>query len=201
MKKLQLLIVCITVIVFQSCSSPEVLTEYTPFQQKSVKIISLGDSYTIGESVCTSCRFPEQLRDSLIKKTKNNSIYHAYSLKIIAQTGWTTSNLLSAITNENPDFNNDLVTLLIGVNNQYQNKPFSLYESEFPTLVNKAIQLAKGDKSKVIIISIPDYTYTPFGNGNTTISTLLDAYNNYAANYALQNNISFVIITDITRWV
>lgn len=107
--------------------------------------------------------------------------------------------MISAIANDNPTTDYDLVTLLIGVNNQYQNRPFSLYASEFPILVNKAIQLAKGDKSKVIIVSIPDYAYTPFGNGNTTISTQIDTYNTFAENYAFQNTISFVNITDITR--
>jgi lysophospholipase L1-like esterase len=90
-----------------------------------------------------------------------------------------------------------LVTLLIGVNNQYQNKPFSLYELEFPELVNIAIDKAKGIKANVIVVSIPDYAYTPFGNGNTTISAQIDTYNAFAENYCIQNNITFVNITDI----
>lgn len=181
---------------FVSCSSEEMIIQPTKSTQRMIKILSLGDSYTIGESVCNKCRFPEQLKDSLIKETPTN---YNFSLKIIAQTGWTTTHLISAIANDNVTSEYDLVTLLIGVNNQYQNKPFSLYENEFPTLVNKAIQLAKEDKSRVIIISIPDYAYTPFGNGNTNISTQIDAYNTFAENYAIQNNITFINITDITR--
>ena len=118
---------------------------------------------------------------------------------IIAQTGWTTTNLKNAIASQNPANNYDLVTLLIGVNNQYQNKPFSLYEQEFPELVNIAIQKAKGNKDNVIVVSIPDYAYTPFGNGNATISSQIDTYNAFAENYCIQNNITFVNITDITR--
>lgn len=118
---------------------------------------------------------------------------------IIAQTGWTTTNLKNAIAAQNPANNYDLVTLLIGVNNQYQNKPFSLYEQEFPELVNIAIEKAKGNKNNVIVVSIPDYAYTPFGNGNTTISAQIDIYNAFAENYCIQNNITFVNITDITR--
>jgi lysophospholipase L1-like esterase len=91
------------------------------------------------------------------------------------------------------------VTLLIGVNNQYQNKPFSLYEQEFPALVQKAIQLAKGDKSNVIVVSIPDYAYTPFGQGAANITTQLNVYNTFAQNYCTQNQIEFVYITDITQ--
>ena len=118
---------------------------------------------------------------------------------IIAQTGWTTTNLKNAIATQNPDNNYDLVTLLIGVNNQYQSKPFSLYEQEFPELVTIAIEKAKGNRNNVIVVSIPDYAYTPFGNGNTTISTQIDIYNAFAENYCNENNITFVNITDITR--
>jgi lysophospholipase L1-like esterase len=99
-----------------------------------------------------------------------------------------------------PDY--DLVTLLIGVNNQYQHKSFSLFEKEFPELVNKSITLAKGDKANLIVVSIPDYAYTPFGQGSgspSTISTEIDNYNTFAKNYCESRNIRFINITDITR--
>lgn len=165
----------------------------------SLKYLALGDSYTIGQSVCTTCRFPEQLKASL------NAMYsRTISLKIIATTGWTTNNLLSAIESQNPESDYDLVTLLIGVNNQYQHKNFMLYEKEFPELVNKAIMLAKGDKKNVVVISIPDYAYTPFGksmsgNQSSTISAEINQYNTFAENYCNNNQIAFVSITEITR--
>ena len=164
-------------------------------QTTNYKLLSLGDSYTIGESVCETCRFPEQLKDSLINNTENT----AFDLKVVATTGWTTTNLLNGISNENLPNNYDLVTLLIGVNNQYQGKDFSIYETEFPELVDIAITKAKGDKNRVIVVSIPDYAYTSFGNGNTTISSEIDAYNAFAENYCNANNITFINITDITR--
>lgn len=123
-------------------------------------------------------------------------------MKIIAQTGWTTTNLISAINSQNPSPNYDLVTLLIGVNNQYQNLPFQIYQYEFPQLVSKAIVLAKGDSSNVIVVSIPDYAFTPYGKqfGNQAkISSDLDNYNAFAENYCKTNNIEFITITDITR--
>jgi lysophospholipase L1-like esterase len=163
---------------------------------KNFQLLSLGDSYTIGESVCETCRFPEQLKDSLITHYGSN---YNFNLKIIARTGWTTSNLINGIASETLQNNFDLVTLLIGVNNQYQRKPFSEYQTEFPQLVNTSINLAKGDKTNVIVISIPDYAYTPYGNGNETISKEIDTYNAFAKNYCDQNNITFVNITDITR--
>ena len=165
-------------------------------QPKYYKYLALGDSYTIGESVCQTCRFPIQLQDSIKKYTNTNDTFQT---QIIAQTGWTTTNLKTAIATQNPTNDFDLVTLLIGVNNQYQNKPFSVYEQEFPELVSIAIQKAKGDKNNVIVVSIPDYAYTPLGNGNASISSQLDNYNAFAQNYCLVNNITFINITDITR--
>jgi lysophospholipase L1-like esterase len=167
-------------------------------EPRHIKLISLGDSYTIGQSVCEDCRFPAQLRDSLQTYfSENDSI----SLEIIAQTGWTTSNLKSAITAAEPSSDFDLVTLLIGVNNQYQNKPFSLYQTEFIELTNTAITLANGDASKLIVVSIPDYAYTPFGqNYNPSyISEQLLQYNDYAETYCNENNLNYVYITDITQ--
>ena len=165
---------------------------------QNFKILALGDSYTIGASVCEACRFPNQLTDSLADLKPDAD----FSLKIIAQTGWTTTALINAIANENLTDDYDLVTLLIGVNNQYQNRPFSLYETEFPELVSAAIASAKGDSSKLIVVSIPDYAFTPFGQNSSnleTISEALDQYNAFAESYCNQENITFVYITDITR--
>lgn len=178
-----------------SCSSENMMPDDEP-TPKNYKYLALGDSYTIGQSVCETCRFPVQLKDSIGKYLNAND---TFQLKIIAQTGWTTTNLKTAISNENPQNDYDLVTLLIGVNNQYQNSSFSLYEIEFPELLTIAIQKAKGDKNNVIVVSIPDYAYTLFGNGSTTISSQIDNYNSFAENYCNTNNITFVNITDITR--
>lgn len=166
---------------------------------KTYNILSLGDSYTIGQSVCETCRFPEQLKDSLISRYP---VEDTFNLNVIARTGWTTTNLINAITNESPTNNYDLVTLLIGVNNQYQNRPFSIYETEFPVLISKAIEFAQNDKDNVIVVSIPDYAFTPFGqnSGNPqNTSSEIDMYNAFAENYCNQQGITFLNITDITR--
>lgn len=182
-----------TVLLLFSCNADD---NYPLSSLRNIKYLALGDSYTIGQSVCETCRFPIQLQDSIVKNLTEDDTFQT---KIIAQTGWTTSNLKTAIAIENPSNDYDLVTLLIGVNNQYQNQPFSVYQQEFPELVAIAIQKAKGIKENVIVVSIPDYAYTPFGNGNATISTQIDSYNAYAQNYCSSNNITFLNITDITR--
>lgn len=178
------------------CSSED--TKLIADTKKSIQYLALGDSYTIGEGVCWNCNFPNQLKDSLLQ----TELFSSVNVKIVAQTGWTTTNLKNAIANENLMANYDLVTLLIGVNNQYQNKPFSLYEIEFPELLQTAITLANGNKNRVIVVSIPDYAYTPFGQSSSnpsTISNQLDNYNAFAKNHAELIGITFINITDITR--
>lgn len=161
------------------------------------QILSLGDSYTIGQSVCGTCRFPEQLKNEL-----SNTTDYIIDLNIIAQTGWTTAELINTTNSQSLSTDYDLVTLLIGVNNQYQGLPFTVYESEFPELVETAITASGGNKDKVIVVSIPDYAYTPFGqnSGNPeTTSQEIDMYNAFTENYCNDNSITFINITDITR--
>ena len=158
--------------------------------------LALGDSYTIGASITSAESFPIQLEDRLeqgLKVTVNT--------EIIAVTGWRTDNLLDAVNRGTLLPSYDLVTLLIGVNNQYQGKPFKVYTREFPQLLEKAIALAYGNPKNVVVISIPDYAYTPFGEGWDTdkISKEIDEYNSFAEATALQNGVPFVNITDITR--
>ena len=157
--------------------------------------MALGDSYTVGESVAFEDSFPKQL-NSTIEENKNYNV----NTTVIAQTGWRTDQLLSSIGGrETGEYN--LITLLIGVNNQFQSRPFSQYESEFTELLNKAISLAGNDSNKVIVLSIPDYYYTPYGqsNGSERISIELDRYNDFAKSTAQDKGVTFLNITDITR--
>jgi lysophospholipase L1-like esterase len=163
-----------------------------------VRFLALGDSYTTGQSVPAAQNWPNQLKDSLAVRNIQTD-----TLRIIATTGWRTDNLLSAITNQRLDsvhFN--LVSLLIGVNNQYQGRPLSQYISQLPQLVDSAIRYAGGDTSHVFIVSIPDYAYTPFGvqTGNTAmISMQIDTYNLIAKQYADSLHIRYFNITPISR--
>ncbi len=166
--------------------------------QSPVRFLALGDSYTIGESVAPILRWPVQLSDSLEARGITTD-----TLRIIATTGWRTDNLINAIKNQHlTNQNYNLVSLLIGVNNQYQGRPFSQYVTEFPALVDSAIRYAGGDKSHVFIVSIPDYAYTPFGQQSSNpgqISVEIDQYNTYAKQIADNLQIAFFDITPISR--
>lgn len=195
--KLPILLLLATTI--PSCSELEEIRSEQLLEQefnlKTINYLALGDSYTVGESVAYEDSFPAQLSQSI----ESNSSYKV-NTTVIAQTGWRTDQLIAAVGNrETANYN--LVTLLIGVNNQFQSKPFSQYEVEFPILLNKAIDLAAGDSNKVVVISIPDYFFTPFGQANSTsqVSIELDTYNNYSQAAAKSKGVSFLNITDITR--
>lgn len=161
------------------------------------KYLALGDSYTIGESVCDGCSYPLQLQDSLNEISEEKT-----SVKIIAQTGWTTSDLISAISSEKIATDYDLVTLLIGVNNQYQGKKIELFEKEFAILLERAIGFANGKSKNVIVLSIPDYAYTPFGksSGNAAdITADLESYNAIIKRISKEKGVYFINITSITK--
>lgn len=158
----------------------------------SIRYLALGDSYTIGQGIDAESNWPNQLVDSL----KSNGFAVDTSL-IIARTGWTTTNLLDAMSEEDLSTYN-LVSLLIGVNNQFQGKPFELYEEEFDVLLQQAIDIA--GLESVFVVSIPDYGVTPFGSNNASIiKEELDAYNAYAKGQCEERSIPFINITEISR--
>lgn len=160
-----------------------------------VRYLALGDSYTIGESVAPSGRWPQQLYDSLAARG-----YQTEELKIIAQTGWRTDNLMEAIEYTNPAADYNLVSLLIGVNNQFQGGSIDTYEDEFEELLLKAIELAGGNKSSVFVLSIPDYGYTPFGQRNTEgISQAVENFNAVNRSITDYYGITYYNITPISQ--
>jgi lysophospholipase L1-like esterase len=160
-----------------------------------IKYLALGDSYTIGESVTEPERWPNQLVDSLAKKG-----IQLGKPTIIATTGWRTDDLRNAMTNANLKNEYELVSLLIGVNNQYQGKSSSIYASEFEELLKWAVRLAGGKKHRVFVVSIPDYGFTPFGKPKQeVISKAIDEFNEINAQIAYKYGIRYFNITDISR--
>lgn len=163
--------------------------------EDNVRFLALGDSYTIGESVVANQRWPVQLIDSLSSRG-----LEYLECRIIATTGWRADNLKEAIHGAKIKDEFTLVSLLIGVNNFYQGKSVESYKAEFEALLRTAIELAGGIRSRVFVLSIPDYGYTPFGKNNqAAISSGIDAYNK--VNEAVTNSfdVKYFNITDITR--
>ena len=163
----------------------------------TLKYLALGDSYTIGHGVPEADRYPVQF----VERLRADGIL-IEDPRIIATTGWTTKDLKNGMQNATLDYDYDLVSLLIGVNNQYQGKPLDEYEQDFKDLLDSAILHAGGDPKRVFVLSIPDYAYTPFGQNRpnpASISAALDAFN--AANKTLTEarGILYFDITPISR--
>ena len=160
--------------------------------------LALGDSYTIGESVPEDGRWPVQLAAAL----RDRSVAIA-DPRIIATTGWTTDELSAAMDAAEPLPQYDVVSLLIGVNNQYRGRDADDYRGEFATLLDRAITLARGRADRVLVLSIPDWGVTPFGAGSgrdvAQIARELDAYNAVAKAECERRGVAFVDITPVSR--
>jgi lysophospholipase L1-like esterase len=160
-----------------------------------MKYLALGDSYTIGESVSEPERWPNQLVDSLTKRG-----WHIDKPMIIATTGWRTDNLKNAMTIAKLKPEYDLVSLLIGVNNQYQGKSSKEYAIEFEELLKTAIHLAKGKKDRVLVVSIPDYGFTPYAKSKQeTITKAIDEFNEINARITYKYGVQYFDITETSR--
>ena len=175
------------IILFISCSTEE------KYSNKKLNYLALGDSYTVGEGVKYENSFPVQLVNDL----KFDGI-KIDSINIIAKTGWTTSKLIDSLSIHN-NKKYDLVTLLIGVNNQYRDLNISDYIVEFENLLLRSISYSKN--SNVFVLSIPDYGVTPFAvdMDREKISKEIDEYNRINKEISKKYNIEYFNVTDISR--
>ncbi|MCC7164183.1 MAG: SGNH/GDSL hydrolase family protein [Anaerolineae bacterium] len=158
------------------------------------RYLALGDSYTIGESTSPAERFPAQLAEQLRAQGMEPGVP-----EIVARTGWTTEELALAIQAADPKGTYDLVTLLIGVNNQYRGRSAEQYRSEFVGLLERAIAFAGNRPKRVIVISIPDWGMTPFGSGRQNTSAEIDTFNAVNLQAAEQFGAVYADITPISR--
>jgi lysophospholipase L1-like esterase len=164
--------------------------------------LALGDSYTIGEGVPAEARWPVQLAAALRAQKIAMPVP-----QIIAQTGWTTDELSSAMDTAQAEGTlkpaYGFVSLLIGVNNQYRGRDVFNYRAEFSALLERAIRLAHGRADRVLVLSIPDWGVTPFGQESgrdrATISRELDDYNAAAKGLCEKRGVAFVDITPVSR--
>lgn len=170
-------------------------------EEKTYTYLALGDSYTIGEGVEELGRYPNQAVEILKSKSM---IFEKPT--IIAKTGWTTDELdqgIEAAGIQGKTY--DLVTLLIGVNNQYRGRPVSDYETEFRKMLTKTIRFAKGNPKRVVVISIPDWGVTPFatdrGTDREKVAKEIDAYNITKERISKELGVYYIDITEEYRKV
>jgi lysophospholipase L1-like esterase len=166
--------------------------------------LALGDSYTIGESVPADENFPSQtvalLNNTTVAGTDNRQQDFDDPI-IIAKTGWTTDELDAAIDAAAISTTFDIVTLLIGVNNQYRGRSVNEYKTQFDHLLQRAIHFAGNKTDHVFVLSIPDWGVTPFAEGRNRqeIAHAIDAFNDTAKQICKQYGIIFIDITTAQR--
>ncbi|PQJ13149.1 lysophospholipase [Flavipsychrobacter stenotrophus] len=158
--------------------------------------LALGDSYTIGEQVSSQDNFPHQAVSLLQKKHVDVG-----EPVIIATTGWTTDELAASIREHNLVEKFSIVSLLIGVNNQYRGRSVENYREELEQLVNQAVGFANGKPENVFVLSIPDWGVTPFAEGRDRqkIAMEIDAYNAAKKEITLAHKCHYIEITESTR--
>ena len=154
--------------------------------------LALGDLYTIGESVPAEQRWPVQLAELLSKEG-----FAVGEPRIVARTGWTTGELHAAIRQEELIETYDLVSLLIGVNNQYRGYSLEAYRQEFAGLLEQAIAFAGGDPGRVLVLSIPDWSVTPYAEGRDrpAIAAAIDHFNHINREETEKHGASYIDVT------
>jgi acyl-CoA thioesterase-1 len=184
--------VCFVVVfVFAACQLNTKPNRLTP---KTICYLALGDSYTIGESVDEKYRWPKQLCAQLSTST---SIVES---TIVAKTGWRTDQLLQSANKRIENKQYDIVSLLIGVNNEYQGEDPAGFEPKFRACLSFAIKHCKTGKAGVFVMSIPDYGFTPFGILNQgKISARIAAYNAICQSVSESEGVKFINITPISQ--
>lgn len=163
---------------------------------EGLRYLALGDSYTIGESVPITQTWPVQLAELL--RTEGIEVSPP---SIIAQTGWTTAELNAGIDVADPQGEFGLVSLLIGVNNQYRGLDAEQYRLEFRALLERAIGFAGGQPGRVLVLSIPDWGVTPFAEGEDReqIAREIDQFNLINREETERANARYVDVTPVSR--
>tara|TARA_B110000503_G_C7103497_1_gene394892 strand:- start:678 stop:1391 length:714 start_codon:yes stop_codon:yes gene_type:complete len=191
--------IVLLLLVFIGCKTGKPIAKATSdtanVVENQLTYLALGDSYTIGEMVEQSLTFPFQLAKAITGKTD----FEVTTPRVIAKTGWRTDQLLDSITVVKDQY--DLVSVLIGVNNQYQGKDIDQFTKEFELLLQKAISFSRSGKKGVFVYSIPDYSIMPFMRGKDTkkVQAELKNYNGICSAVAQQFGVSFYNITPISQ--
>jgi len=168
--------------------------------KRIITYLALGDSYTIGEQVCLTDSFPYQ-SIQLLRKEERAKGLEFYAPEIVAKTGWTTDELSAALDGYKTLDQYDIVSLLIGVNNQYRGRAIDNFESEFTSLLEKAIGFSATGAAAVYVLSIPDWGVTPFAEGRdrNQIAMEIDDYNEVCERIAKKYKTNYIDITPSQR--
>jgi lysophospholipase L1-like esterase len=171
------------------------LRDRTAFAEPK-RFLALGDSYTIGEGVEAAQAWPAQLA-SAMRAAKIN----LGDPLIVARSGWTTDELASGISIAPIEPPYELVTLLIGVNNQYRGRNTEQYRAEVVSLLAQAVEFAGGIATRVVVVSMPDWGVTPFAEGKdrAEIGAEIDAFNAINREAAKKAGARYADITAISR--
>ncbi len=196
---LEVLLVATLIAALGGCSGATELPAVPDDDTRTSKFLALGDSYTIGESVAPSDRWPVQLARAL--RASGAAIDNPY---IIAKTGWTCSELSVAMDDARVgDRKYALVSLLVGVNDQYRGGAPEPYRQAFTDLLKRAIMLAGGEPKRVLVLSIPDWGATPFGRadprGAERIGKEIDAFNQINREESERAGVEYVDVTPVSR--
>ena len=180
-------------VVLCSC---QILQAQVVLKTDSLRYLAMGDSYTVGRLMPPAESFPYLL----VKKLNSKGIKTARPT-LLAQNGWRTDELLSAVKNGHISYDYNFVTLLIGVNNHYQKKDIVVYQVEFKQLLDSAIAFAGRNAKHVIVLSIPDWGVTPFAalRNPPKIAAEIDAYNQLNKELTKQAGATYINITGLTR--
>lgn len=184
--------------------TPASLPTLEPAPMTPIRYLALGDSYTIGEKVAEKDRWPNQLA-ALIEASPQfqqaAGVDEDIHVRIIARTGWTVNELWQGMQVNPPSGRYDLVSLLIGVNDQYRGLPVDGYRDDFRFMLGRAVEYAGGDPKRVIVLSIPDWGFTPFAADRDTepISQQIDEFNAVNRDETEAVGAHYVDVTVISR--
>jgi lysophospholipase L1-like esterase len=184
-------------ILLSSCNPDVILNKPVSGETElpAFHYLALGDSYTIGESVSAEDSWPDQLAKLLESENIKTEV------TIVARTGWTTSELWQGIRAAKISPPYDLVSLLIGVNNQYRGYAINEYRDQFNFLLHKAIEYTDGDPDRVFVLSIPDWGVTPYaaGRSRAEIAKQIDEFNSNNREMSEKAGVHYVDITPVSR--
>lgn len=163
-----------------------------PHDHLSTRLLALGDSYTVGEGIAAAQSWPFLVSRQLALQPP----------QVIATTGWTTDELAGALATATLTPPYALVSLMIGVNDQYRGRSLQDYMQGFTALLQQALTLS-GSPARTLVISIPDWGVTGFarqqGAQQDEVGRLINSFNDAASSHAQREGCPWIDVTTLSR--